>query len=101
MSERSCTVDSHCRQDATRTGGLQEPALDYDPPMATAEQLKALMRSYAEGDGTRFLSIAMQMAAQEARQGHQKLAQELRALIDLAKERGVVAPQQPTRPALL
>src|SRR4051812_24695956 len=69
--------------------------------MATAEQLKALMRSYAEGDGQRFLPVAMQVAAQEARQGHTKLAQELRTLIDKAKERGVIAPQQPPRPALL
>jgi SpoVK/Ycf46/Vps4 family AAA+-type ATPase len=69
--------------------------------MATAEQLKALMRSFAEGDTTRFLSIAMQVAAQEARAGHSKLAQELRALIDQAKERGVIAAQQPQRPLLL
>ena len=69
--------------------------------MATAEQLKALLKSYVEGDTPRFLSVAMQMAAQEARQGHNKLAQELRALVDQAKERGVIAAQQPQRPLLL
>jgi SpoVK/Ycf46/Vps4 family AAA+-type ATPase len=53
--------------------------------MATAEQLKALLRSHAEGDENRFYAIAMQVAARAARQGHGKLAQELRALIDEAK----------------
>lgn len=69
--------------------------------MATAEQLKALMKSYAEADTPRFLAVAMQVAAQEARLGHTKLAQELRALIDQAKERGVLSAQQPQRPLLL
>ena len=40
--------------------------------MATAEQLKALIRSFADGDQPRFLSVAMQVAAQEARLGHGK-----------------------------
>lgn len=69
--------------------------------MATADQLKALLKSYIENDSPRFLSVAMQMAAQEARLGHAKLAQDLRALIDQAKERGEIAPQQPQRPLLL
>lgn len=50
--------------------------------MATADQVKALIKSHAEGDETRFYAIAMQMAAQEARTGHTKLAQELRLLVD-------------------
>jgi len=50
--------------------------------MATADQLKALIKSHAEGDETRFYAIAMQMAAQAARTGHSKLAQELRQLVD-------------------
>ena len=66
--------------------------------MATAEQLKALLRSFAEGDEDRFLSVAMQVAAQEARQGHAKLAHELRALIDQVKARGQVVPRQPRIP---
>ena len=55
--------------------------------MANGEQLKALFRSYAEGDERHFYSVAMQMAAHEARHGHGKLAEELRELIDAAKVR--------------
>ena len=54
--------------------------------MASSQQLKALIKSHIEGDETHFCSIAMQMAAHEARLGHGKLAQELRALIDEAKK---------------
>src|SRR4051794_14791379 len=55
--------------------------------MSTARQILALLKSHIEGDDAQFLSVAMQVAAQEARQGHGKIAQELRALIDQAKER--------------
>ncbi|HOD83236.1 MAG: ATP-dependent zinc metalloprotease FtsH [Planctomycetes bacterium ADurb.Bin126] len=54
--------------------------------MATAEQLKALVRSYTEGDNDRFLAVAMQIAAHAARTGKEKLAQELQALVDGAKK---------------
>ncbi len=53
--------------------------------MANAEQLKALLKSHLEGDDDRFFSVAMQVAANEARQGHGKLAKELREMIDDAK----------------
>jgi len=56
--------------------------------MATAEQLKALLKSYGEGDEERFYAVAMQVAAHAARQGHGKLAQELRELVDQAKAKG-------------
>lgn len=55
--------------------------------MATAEQLKALIRSHSEGDDDRFLSIAMQVAAHAARTGHTKLAEDLRKLVDAAQTR--------------
>jgi SpoVK/Ycf46/Vps4 family AAA+-type ATPase len=55
--------------------------------MANGDQLKALLRSHAEGDDRHFYSVAMQMAAHEAKQGHGKLAEELRELIDAAKAR--------------
>lgn len=38
--------------------------------MATADQVKALIRSHAEGDDTRFYAIAIQVAAQAAQSGH-------------------------------
>jgi SpoVK/Ycf46/Vps4 family AAA+-type ATPase len=55
--------------------------------MATAEQVKALIRSHTDGDNDRFYSVALQVAAGEARQGHGRIAQEIRALIDKAASR--------------
>ena len=45
--------------------------------MATAEQVKALLKSYSEGDSEHFVSVALQIAARAARSGKGKLAQEL------------------------
>lgn len=50
--------------------------------MANADQLKALVKSHAEGDDTRFYSIALQVAARAARGGQAHFAQELRDLVD-------------------
>ena len=55
--------------------------------MARADQLKALLKSHSEGDDQHFYSVAMQVAAHEAKLGHGKLAEELRELIDKAKRR--------------
>lgn len=55
--------------------------------MPSADQVKALISSLAQGDEVHFYSIAMQIAAHEARMGHGKLAEEIRALIDKAKSR--------------
>jgi SpoVK/Ycf46/Vps4 family AAA+-type ATPase len=55
--------------------------------MANGDHLKALLRSFAEGDDRHFFSVAMQIAAHETKQGHGKLAEELRELIDAAKSR--------------
>lgn len=55
--------------------------------MASGTQLKALLQSYIDGDDDRFLSVAMQVAAHEARLGHGKLATDLREVIDKAKRR--------------
>ena len=60
--------------------------------MASAEQLKALLQSHLDGDDARFYSIAMQIAAHEARLGHGKLAKDLRAIIDAAKSLPAVRP---------
>ena len=53
--------------------------------MAKAEQIKALIRCHTEGDDRRFYAVAVQVAAQAARNGHGKFAQELRDLVDKAK----------------
>lgn len=55
--------------------------------MASADQLKALLKSHIDSDDAHFFSVAMQIAAHEAKLGHGKLAEEMRALIDAAKSR--------------
>jgi hypothetical protein len=50
--------------------------------MATADPLKALIRSYADGDDTRLQAIAIQVGAQAARSGHGKFADEQRVLVE-------------------
>ena len=50
--------------------------------MATAEQLKALLRSHADGDDSQFYAVAIQVAARAARAGKHILAQDLRELVD-------------------
>lgn len=55
--------------------------------MASAEQIKALLKSHMSGDDGHFYSVAMQVAAHEAKLGHGKLAEELRDMIEAAKLR--------------
>src|SRR5437764_4670623 len=56
--------------------------------MSTARQLIALLKNHVEGDEQEFLSVALQLAAQEARLGHQKVAQQIRELVDQARTKG-------------
>ncbi len=61
--------------------------------MASNDQIKALLKSHAEGDESRFYAVALQMAAGAARSGKSKLAQELKELVDELRERaGKVSP---------
>lgn len=55
--------------------------------MATAEQLKSLIQSHFGDDRERFHTIALQVAAHEARQGHAALAHEIRDLIDRERKK--------------
>lgn len=48
----------------------------------SGEHFKALVRSHASGDDEAFYSIALQVAAQAARQGHHRLAADLKAAVD-------------------
>src|SRR5690625_3789115 len=66
--------------------------------MANANQLKALLQSHIEGDDSRFYSVAMQVAAREAKRGHGKLAEELRSLVDQAKANRSVTPSKSATP---
>ena len=60
--------------------------------MACAKQIKALLSSHLDSDDDPFISVAMQVAAHEARLGHGKLAEELRGIIDKAKTKRGAAP---------
>jgi SpoVK/Ycf46/Vps4 family AAA+-type ATPase len=66
--------------------------------VATAAQLKALLRSYIEGDRERFLTVSMQVAADAARRGKTNLARELRELIDEVKRRAAQPTPRPSVP---
>jgi len=54
--------------------------------MATAEQIKALLRSHADRDDQRFYSTALQVAAKEARRGHHKLASDIKAMVEKSQK---------------
>ena len=62
--------------------------------MAKAEQIKAILKSYIDKDDARFYSVMMQLAATEARNGHGKLAEEIKKLIDDARERNMLPTEQ-------
>src|ERR1700729_2830414 len=55
--------------------------------VSNVKQILAMLRSRAEGDEDTFFSIALQVAAAEARQGHRQSADELRAQVDKARAR--------------
>lgn len=57
--------------------------------MATSDQIKALVRAHLANKSEVFLTTALQVAAYEARHGHQSLAQELKALVDNATSRPI------------
>lgn len=53
--------------------------------MATAEQIKSLIRSHFDDDPERFHTIALQVAAYEAQQGHGGVAHDIRQIVDKAR----------------
>ena len=55
--------------------------------MTASKHLIALLRSHISGDDEQFLSVALQVAAHEARQGHGKLAIQLRDIVEEARSR--------------
>ena len=50
--------------------------------MATADQIKGLVKAYADNDNERFKTIVLQIAAHEARNGHPSTARDLKELSD-------------------
>jgi SpoVK/Ycf46/Vps4 family AAA+-type ATPase len=65
--------------------------------MATAEQVKALIRTHAERDDDRFFTVALQVAAHAARTGHSRFAQELKKVIEDAQARAAASPPREGR----
>lgn len=55
--------------------------------MANSNQLKALIKSHVEKNDEWFYSVALQLAADSARQGHNNLAKELKSIIDEGKSK--------------
>lgn len=53
--------------------------------MAGADQLEALIKLHISRDDGHYYSMAMQVAAHEARQGHGRLAEELLSILDKGK----------------
>lgn len=80
--------------------------------MATAEQIKSLIRSHLSMNAEQFYASALQIAAHEARQGHTALANDIRELVDRARKKsattnviafpqelaGLILSEQPFRP---
>lgn len=60
----------------------------------STKHLLALLNSHIDGDEEQFLSIALQVAAQEARQGHTEEADKLKRLVQKARDQ-----QRTGRPA--
>jgi SpoVK/Ycf46/Vps4 family AAA+-type ATPase len=61
--------------------------------LTTQAQILALVRSFSERDDARFQSIAMQVAADAAQRGNRKLSDQIRILINEARERASGAMQ--------
>ena len=61
----------------------------------SAQQILGMLRSRAEGDDDSFFSIALQIAASEARQGRKTTAEEMRAEIERARAQKSRGPSIP------
>jgi SpoVK/Ycf46/Vps4 family AAA+-type ATPase len=66
---------------------------------ALTDRITALVHSHAAGDDETFYAVALQVAAQEARRGHNRVADDLRKTIDASRRspvvRGVTPIAQP------
>ena len=70
--------------------------------MATADQVKNLVKAYIDRNDDRFKTIVLQIAAHEARLGHDGVARDLKSQIDkLGKSVASVVQLTPQNPMLL
>jgi SpoVK/Ycf46/Vps4 family AAA+-type ATPase len=63
--------------------------------MANSRQMIALLKSHVRRDDQEFLSIAMEVAASEARHGHSQVAETLKGLIDEARKQPAPGSARP------
>jgi SpoVK/Ycf46/Vps4 family AAA+-type ATPase len=61
----------------------------------SGDQIKALVRSHAAGDDDSFYAVALQMAAQAARQGHSRLAHDLKQTVEASRREPVIRSVTP------
>jgi SpoVK/Ycf46/Vps4 family AAA+-type ATPase len=60
-----------------------------------ADHIKALVRSHATGDDESFYAVALQVAAQAARQGHTRFARDLKEAVEAARREPVARAVTP------
>lgn len=58
---------------------------------ASGDHITAMVRSHASGDDAAFYSVALQIAAREARRGHHVLAGDIKKAVDASRERTPLA----------
>lgn len=58
--------------------------------MANGEQVKALLNAYYSNDDARFKTIALQIAASEARSGHALLAREIKEIVEKSNSKNKI-----------
>ena len=61
----------------------------------SGDHIKALVRNHASGDDASFYAVATQIAAQEARRGHTRLANDLKQTIDASRREPVTRRATP------
>lgn len=67
--------------------------------MATAEQVKSLVKAYVERNDDYFKTVVLQIAAHEAKVGHDKVARELKQQVDkITKNRTKIIQLSTTNP---
>ena len=70
--------------------------------MATAEQMKSLIKAYVDRNDEKFKTVVLQIAAHEAKLGHDNLARELKMQIDkLGSKRASIVQLTSQNPMLL
>ena len=55
--------------------------------MATAEQIKSLIKSHLNDDSQQCYTVALQVAAHEAKKGHRDLAHKIRELVNNQRQK--------------